>query len=124
MSKPRVIFRTADQLRDADASAGDVLREAESVRARIEYLQRADGAPSDAEAAEIRGLTKTLDGLLNLVDDMTVVDRRGVVPDGGILMDGGGSGRRAFVGGGGEYRDGVPLTERQSVAGFVRSRGL
>ncbi|MGY1776906.1 phage major capsid protein [Geodermatophilus sp. SYSU D00804] len=123
MPKPSVIFRTAEQFRADDASPADVLREAESVRARIEYLQRS-AAPTDAEQAEVRGLTKTLDGLLNLVEDLTVIDRTGVIPEGGILMEGDGSGRRAFVDVGGDYRDGVPLTDRQSFAGFLRTRGL
>jgi HK97 family phage major capsid protein len=88
------------------------------------YVRTLDERPVPApEQAEVRGLTKTLDGLLNLVDDMTVIDRRGVVPDGGFWMAGDGSGRRAFADVG-EYRDGVPLTERQSFAGFLQARGL
>src|SRR4051794_36314855 len=117
MPKPPVLFRTADQFRAADATASEVLREAESVRARIDYVQRGatDGALTDAEQAEVRGLTKTLEGLLNLVDDMTVIDRTGVVPDGGTgWIDH--EGRRTSFGGDAEasYRDGVPLTDKQS----------
>src|SRR4051812_26803039 len=117
MPKPPVLFRTADQFRAADAGPAEVLREAESVRARIDYLQRGatDGALTDTEQAEVRGLTKTLDGLLDFVDESTVIDRRGVVPDGGTgWIDS--QGRSTPFGGGveGEYRDGVPLTDKQS----------
>jgi hypothetical protein len=82
MPKPAVIFRTADQLCGSNASPGEVLREADAVRARIEYLQRS-GDLGDAEQAEIRGLTKTLEGLLAHLDDVSVVDRTGVVPGSG-----------------------------------------
>ncbi|MCV2489449.1 phage major capsid protein [Geodermatophilus sp. YIM 151500] len=116
MPKPSVIFRTADQFRAADASPGEVLREADGVRARIEYLERGatDGALSDAEQAEVRGLVKTLDGLLNLVEDMTVIDRRGVVPVGrdGIHWGGGQDARPVREGVRGRALDVLDRTER------------
>lgn len=80
MPKPPVIFRTADQFRAAGTTPGEVLREAQAVLARIDYLERS--GTSDAESAEARGLTRTLEGLNGLLDDLTVIDRSGVVPTG------------------------------------------
>jgi hypothetical protein len=74
----------------------EVLREAESVAARIEYSSAALLATDlgDAEVAEVRGLSKTYDGLCDALDLTTKINRTGVIPDGGVLMHGDGSGRR------------------------------
>jgi HK97 family phage major capsid protein len=120
MPKPAVIFRTADQFRAADASPAEVLREAESVLARVAYLERsaADAGRilTDAEQAEVNGLTRTADELHDLLDSMRVLDRRGVVAPGadhGVLT---GTGQRGF-------EVGVHLGERR-MAEYVRARGL
>ncbi|MDP9459171.1 MAG: phage major capsid protein [Actinomycetota bacterium] len=112
MPKPPVIFRTAEQFRAADASPAEVVREAESVSARIDYLNRSanGGALDDDAAAEVRGLTKTYEGLADLVNVMTAIDRRGVVA------------APAF-GSADRFEVGAPLGERRMVD-YVRARGL
>jgi hypothetical protein len=77
----------------------EVLREAESVAARIEYSSAALlatelGDAEVVEVAEVRGLSKTYDGLCDALDLTTKINRTGVIPDGGVLMHGDGSGRR------------------------------
>jgi hypothetical protein len=103
----------------------EVLREAESVAARIEYstaaLLATDlGDAEVAEVAEVRGLSKTYDGLCDALDLTTKINRTGVIPDGGVLMHGDGSGRASSDGAPGHRAPGA----LHGRGGLLRPRRL
>lgn len=94
-------------VRDAQNGAFDSMdRIMKAAGARsLTAAQQRDYDAADAELGDLRPLLDVLDDAVA----RSTVDRRGVVPNG--KADG-------------EYRDGVPLSDRQSFAGFARARDL
>lgn len=112
---PAVKFRTAAEQRASDSDLGEINREFRAILARADYLERVDSPSADEkrEAQALAGLVQEYD---NLLHELSPIDRTGVVApgaDNGIL-NGGTTG----------YRNGAPLTDRQTFSGYVQASGM
>ncbi|RBY92953.1 phage major capsid protein [Blastococcus sp. TF02A-30] len=100
-------WATMSRINDAAQAAGRDLTKA----------QRADYDTAERALDEATRIGQKID------DELFMRTQREGITGGGFLVDHEGR-RTGLEGGTSEYRDGDPLTDRQTFAGFVRSRGL